>query len=254
MEITNQNGHEESPAEENEPLYPGEFESMKMMVADSLKKIEEMEAQLAQSHEVAREQAERAQARLDEMRNHYDERIITQRDRYHAEVQAKQERIEAILATDQGQAYAEVEDMKRQIERATIQVERATERARQAEAEKAQAWESVRGAEDIDPNDPRVAHIWRKASRIATSAQFCSEFDRIAQALGLPEVEFDYSGEVGVAVTAYVNVPVSGTATRAQIADGEVDYDIDASEILEQLTAHHINWEVDEVNIQAEDE
>jgi hypothetical protein len=209
--------------------------------------------ELEQSHEVAREQAERAQARLDEMRSHYDERLITQRDRYHGEIQAKQERIEALLATDQGQAYAEVEDMKRQVERATIQVERANERARQAEAEKAQAWESVRGAEDINPNDPRVAHIWRKASRIATQAQFCSEFDRIASALGLPEVEFDYSGEVGVSVTAYVNVPVSGTATRAQIADGEADWEIDASDILEQLTVHSISYEVDEVNIEADD-
>jgi multidrug efflux pump subunit AcrA (membrane-fusion protein) len=222
-------------------------EALKIKTAD-------LEAQLEQSREVAREQAERAQARLDEQRNHYDERLVTQRDRWHAEVQAKQERIEALLATDQGQAYAEVEDMKRQIERANAQAERALERAREAESEKHKAWNSVQGAPDIHPHDPRVAHIWRKASRIATHAGFCTEYDRIADSLGIPEIEFDYSGHVSVRVSAYVSVPVSGTATRAQIADGEVDWEIDNDEIVAQLESDSIEWEVDEVDIEADDE
>jgi hypothetical protein len=240
MEITINNAHEEATEAELEMVLRAE--------------VTRLANELEQSREVAREQAERAQARLDEQRNHYDERLITQRDRWHAEVQAKQERIEAILATDQGQAYAEVEDMKRQVERTTVRFDRAMEQVKEAETSAERAWASVNGSEDIDPKDPRVAHIWRKASRIATSAGFCTEYDRIADALGLPEIEFDYSGYVSVRVSAYVSVPVSGTATRREIADGDVDWSIDNDDIVSELDGDSIEWEVDEVNIEADDQ
>jgi HAMP domain-containing protein len=210
--------------------------------------------ELEQSRNVAHDEAERAQARLDEQRNHYDERLITQRDRWHAEVQAKQERLEDLLGTEQGQAWAEVENMKREVERMTNRAELALERAKQAEQDRDRALASVAGGEDIHPSDPRVAHIWRKASRIASNAGFCSEYDRIADALGLPEIEFDYYGTVSVRVSAYVSVPVSGTATRAQIADNEVDWEIENSDILDQMESDSIEWEVDEVEIEADDE
>jgi hypothetical protein len=112
----------------------------------------------------------------------------------------------------------------------------------------------VNGSPDIEPKDPRVAHIWRKAARIATGAGFCTEYDRIADALGLPEVEFDYSGYVSVRVSAYVSVPVSGTATRQEIADGEVDWSIDNDDIVSELDGDSIEWEVDEVEISASDD
>jgi hypothetical protein len=112
----------------------------------------------------------------------------------------------------------------------------------------------VNGSPDIEPKDPRVAHIWRKAARIATAAGFCTEYDRIADALGLPEVEFDYSGYVSVRVSAYVSVPVSGTATRQEIADGEVDWSIDNDDIVSELDGDSIEWEVDEVDISANDQ
>jgi hypothetical protein len=210
--------------------------------------------ELEQSREVAREESERAENRRTELKAHFEERMNTQRDRWYAEVQAKQERIEAILATDQGTAYTEVADMKRTAERAEERALRSDGRAHQAEQDRDRALASVAGGEDIHPSDPRVAHIWRKASRLATSAGFCSEYDKIADALGLPEVEFDYSGYVSVRVSGYVSVPVSGTATRTQISDAELDYDIDIDDILGELNSDTIEWDIDEVNIEADDE
>jgi hypothetical protein len=245
MEITLNNGHEEIASDG--------FGEPELVQALRLT-IDNLERNLEQSRETAREEGRLAENRRDELRSHYDERMSTLRERLMGELTVKQERIDALLETDQGKAYAEVEDMKRQVERATAQVERALERAKQAEEEKNRAWNSVHGSPDIDPRDPRVAHIWRKASRIATSAGFCTEYDRIADALGLPEVEFDYYGTVSVRMSAYVSVPVSGTATRAQIADSEVDWEIDNDAILENLSSHAIEWEVDEVEIEADDE
>jgi hypothetical protein len=240
MEITINNAHEEATEAELEMVLRAE--------------VTRLSQELEQSREVAREEAERAENRRVELKNYFEERMNTMRERYAGEVQAKQERLDAILATDQGTAYAEVEDMKRQVERATIRMDRAIQEAKESEASAERAWASVNGGENIDPKDPRVAHIWRKASRIATSAGFCTEYDRIADALGLPEVEFDYDGSVSVRVSAYVTVPVSGTATRREIADGEVDWSISNDDIVAELDGDMIEWEVDEVDISANDE
>ena len=254
MEITNNNAHEETTSEENEPLYPGEFQSMKIMVRESLAKIQELETQLEQSRESARDQAQRAEEQRAELISDHRERMQTRLDRWQADASEKQERIDALLATDPGKAYADVEDMKRQLERAENRAVRSEHRASQAEQDRDHALASVAGGEDIHPADPRVAHIWRKASRIATNAGFCTEYDRIADALGLPEVEFDYYGTVSVRMSAYVSVPVSGTATRAQISDNEIDWEIDNDAVLDNLSSYAIEWEVDEVEIEAEDD
>jgi hypothetical protein len=240
MEITLNNAHEEATEAELEMVLRAE--------------VTRLSQELEQSRQVAHEEAERAEARRTELIQVHQERMDTRLERWQADVSEKQARIDAILETDQGKAYADVEDMKRQVERATIRMDRAIQQSVEAEASAERAWASVNGSEDIDPKDPRVAHIWRKASRIATSAGFCTEYDRIADALGLPEVEFDYSGYVSVRVSAYVSVPVSGTATRREIADGDVDWSIDNDDIVSELNSDTIEWDVDEVNIEADDE
>jgi hypothetical protein len=239
MEITINNAHEETTSEERETALRAE--------------VERLTADLIASRESAHEQARAAEARRDDLRTHYDERMTTLRDRLMGEVTAKQERLDALLETDQGKAYIEVEHMKREVERFTNRASEAQGRAIQAERDRDHALASVAGGEDIHPSDPRVAHIWRKASRLATSAGFCTEYDKIAEGLGIPEVEFDYSGYVSVRVSAYVSVPVSGTATRRDIADGDVEWSIDESDILEEMNSDTIEWEVDEVNIEADD-
>jgi len=245
MDITTSNGHEEIATD---GFGPSELVTALQITVNDLT------AQLEQSRQVAQEQAERAEAERTELIDAHRERMDNRLERYQAFVDEKQARIDAILETDQGKAWTEVADMKRQVERATNQVERAMERAKQAEASAERAWESVNGSLDIDPRDPRVAHIWRKAARIASHAGFCTEYDRIADALGIPEVEFDYSGYVSVRVSAYVSVPVSGTATRQEIADGEVDWSIDNDDIVSQMDGDSIEWEVDEVDISTDDE
>jgi hypothetical protein len=231
-----------------------ETENAEVTIQLLRRELEECRTQLEESRQVARDQAEQAEARLSEVREAYDERLTTTRERWQADADEKGKRIDELLETDAGKAYAEVEDMKRQVTRAEGQVERALERAKEAEAEKDRALASVAGGEDIHPADPRVAHIWRKASRIATSAGFCTEYDRIAEALGLPEIEFDYDGYVSVRVSGYVSVPVSGTATRREIADGDVDWSLDNDDIVAELSGEMIEWEVDEVNIEADDQ
>jgi hypothetical protein len=244
MDITINNGHEEISTD---GFGPTELvQALKITIND-------LTAQLEQSRQVAHEEAERAEARRTELIQIHEERMQTRLERWQADASEKQARIDSILETDQGKAYAEVEDMKRQVERATLRMDRAIQQSVEAEASAERAWASVNGSEDIDPKDPRVAHIWRKASRIATSAGFCTEYDRIADALGLPEIEFDYEGSVSVRVSAYVTVPVSGTATRSEIADGEVDWSISNDDIVAELDGDMIEWEVDEVDIEAND-
>jgi hypothetical protein len=210
--------------------------------------------ELEQSREVAREEAERAEARRNELRLNYDERMTTLRERWQTDSDTKQARIDELLETEAGKAWVEVEEMKRQVTRAEEFAERYKGRMTQAESDRDRALASVAGGEDIHPADPRVAHIWRKASRLATANQFCSEYDKIAEALGLPEVKFDYSGYVSVRVSAYVSVPVSGTATRRQIADGDIADEVDTDDILQALDSSDIEYDIDEVNVEADDE
>lgn len=238
MEITNQNGHEEATPEEIEQALRAE--------------VERLSNDLIASRTSANEEAQRAENRRDEMRAYYEERMTKQRERMYGELQAKQDRLDQILATDQGKAWAEVEEMKRQVTRAEEFAERYKGRMTQAESDRDRALASVEGQGDIHPGDPRVAHIWRKASRIATANGFCSEYDKIADALGLPEVEFDYSGTVSVRVSAYVNIPVSGRATRQEIADHEIDPDITTDDIIENLEHGSVDWEIDEIEVEAE--
>jgi len=243
-DITVQNGHEEIASD---GFGPSELVQALQITVNRLT------AELEQSRDVAQAEAERAEERRYALIEAHNEAMQTRLERWQADKDEMRARIDSILETDQGKAYAEVEDMKRQVERATLRMDRAIEQVREAEASAERAWASVNGSPDIEAKDPRVAHIWRKAARIATAAGFCTEYDRIADALGLPEVEFDYDGSVSVRVSAYVTVPVSGTATRQEIADGEVDWSISNDDIVAELDGDMIEWEVDEVDITAND-
>ena len=198
--------------------------------------IERLKAEADRRDEATREEIANAEKRTEELREAYRERFATNSERWQAEVNAKQERIDTILATEQGQAWTEVQHMTRQVEAWKAQAERADERTTRAEAEKAEALASVAGGDNIHPEDPRVLHIWEKAHRIASGAGFCSEYDRIAEALGVPDLEQDYEGYAEVHFSGTVSVPISGRATRREIAEGEVHADLDRSDIIKQST------------------
>jgi hypothetical protein len=212
--------------------------------------IARLKAEAERRDEAIREEMANAEARVDEMRKSYREQINTQTERWQADVNAKRERINEILETDQGQAWTEVEHMKRQVEAWQAQAERAEARATQAEADKAEALASVAGGDNIHPEDPRVLHIWEKAHRIASGAGFCSEYDRIAEALGVPDLEQDYSGTVEVSFSGTVTVPVSGRASRREIAEGDIEPDFDTSEIIENIDTYNLDWSIEGYEIE----
>lgn len=212
--------------------------------------IERLKAEAERRDEAIRQELANAEASKDELRQSYREQIQAQLERWQAEVTRRQDRLDEILATEQGQAWTEVTHLRRQVEAWKEQAERAEERTRQAEADKAEALASVAGSDNIHPEDPRVLHIWEKAHRIATSAGFCSEYDRIAEALGVPDLEQDYSGTAEVRFRGTVNVPISGRASRREIADGDVSPDLDTGEILENLDTYDIDWEIEGYEIE----
>lgn len=224
--------------------------TMSEMIEALQNEIERLKAEADRRDEATREEIANAERRTEELRESYRERFSTNNDRWQAEVNAKQERLDAILATDQGEAYKEIEDMKRQVETWRAMSERAEARATQAEADKAQALASVAGGDNIHPEDPRVMHIWEKAHRIATGAGFCSEYDRIAEALGVPDLEQEYEGYAEVSFSGTVSVPISGTASRREIAEGEVNPDLDRSDIINAIDTYDVEFSIETIEIE----
>ena len=117
---------------------------------------------------------------------------------------------------------------------------RATEHLTHARAE----LERLR-APISDGADARLVPFWDKARRIATSAGYCGEFDRIASALGGPQRRLSWEGAVSVEVTVSVDVPVSGIDGYQDVQDGDVNYDITSHDVAEALSEADIShWDV----------
>jgi hypothetical protein len=120
--------------------------------------------------------------------------------------------------------------------------------------------------ERIDVNDARIAHHWRKASRIASNAGFCSEYERVAESIGLEPVEHRFTATATLAVMVHVPIDVVGNAHRSDITSGEIDADnidttIDreavATVLIEHLANSDVNsvlWSVDDYSIYSVDD
>lgn len=215
---------------------------------------EALRERIAGLTEFISEQARTAEQARGEMLDEHRERMQTQRERWQADADEKNSKIDALLATDAGAAWAEVEDMKRQVARAQDRAERYRGEVTQANTDRDFALLSVAGGEKIHPADPRVAHIWRKAARLANSSGHCGEYDRLTNALGLPDVLFSYSGHVRLRITAYVDVPVDGEATRLQVQDDDIEFDIDNDDILEHVDTSTLDWSIDSIDISVDDD
>ena len=172
-------------------------------------------------------------------------RVLEERsDRY-------EQRLVEIQSTDPALAREEVRRANSRAELAETRAESAERRANLAEVDKRRALASVEGGEDIHPDDPRVAHIWRRAHRIANSAGFCTEYERIADELGVPQLAIPYSGTV----TFSVDIPVSGEATRQEINDGDIaDFGMD--DIVQAINdyRHELGYTIESIDVQADDE
>ncbi len=78
--------------------------------------------------------------------------------------------------------------------------------------------------EEVPPNDSRVRHIWVAAARAADEENFCGEYDRLAEALGVPTRddlreagELDSTYTVRTLVTIEVNLEVETSSEDAAI-------------------------------------
>jgi len=231
-----------------------EIEALQRTIEAQRENIEAMTAERASQHENAQARITNLEDAIKANRDEYRDSALHIRDRREAREAELLERIETLTNTEQGTAVEQMRQAELRAERSANDVTEARGLQRQAESDRDRALASVADGDEIHPADPRVAHIWRKASRIATARGYCSEYDAIAEALNLPEVELDYSGTITVRVNAFVNVPVSGTDTRRNIANGDVEWSIDNSDILDNLNSDNLDWEVDEVEIECEDD
>jgi hypothetical protein len=101
------------------------------------------------------------------------------------------------------------------------------------------AWRHRANEPVTEGDDPRLAEFWDKAQRYAESAGFCSEFDRIAEALGGPGRRVSWSGYQQFAVTLTVAVPIAGECTATEWENGTMDVDTpDDYEVADALLAH----------------
>lgn len=113
----------------------------------------------------------------------------------------------------------------------------------------------------IEGSDSRLSDFWDKARRIAEHAGFCTEYDKIAMALGGPARMLDWSGVVNVQVTVTVPVPVGGTATPEEVENHTMDYSVDEYEVwdaltdaMDSMTRHDINdHEMDTYSLEVTD-
>lgn len=202
--------------------------------------------------EVLETQVKSLENNLERTRENYQGRISRMQEEHTRSIDRYQARISELTSVEQGEAILRMEQAEAKAERAQEMISDYRGRAQQAESDKARALASVEGHADIHPEDPRVLHIWKKAHRIASSEGFCTEYDKIADALGIPDIEQEYSGEVTVVFNGTVTIPVSGFASRADIANGDIEPDIDTSDILENVDSYNVEWTIESYDITAE--
>jgi hypothetical protein len=89
---------------------------------------------------------------------------------------------------------------------------------------------ALRTEQITDGSDARLLDFWEKAGRIADHADFCNEYDRMAEALnGTPRAR---DWEVSANVTVTVRVTYSTTATTEDDADDNAREGIDFDDVL----------------------
>lgn len=93
--------------------------------------------------------------------------------------------------------------------------------------------------EQIQGSDHRLAEFWAKAQELADRANHCEVFDQIAEALGGPRREREYTITVDLMVSVPVSVTVSGSFRSEEDADDYArDYvrNMSGSEFEDQYT------------------
>ena len=88
----------------------------------------------------------------------------------------------------------------------------------------------------VHPLDPRLEAVWKRCLVVAQDAGMCGVYEEVAKKVGIPtDYEVEYAGYIEVYVSGNVSVPVSGTATRHDIVNGNLDHDFDIEDYVNQL-------------------
>jgi hypothetical protein len=101
----------------------------------------------------------------------------------------------------------------------------------------------------VHPLDPRLEAVWKRCLTIAQNAGMCAVYEEVAEKVGIPtDYQVEYEGELEVYISGTVTIPISGTATRLDIVNGNLDYDIDISDYV-----HELDYSIEDTNIQVVD-
>ena len=126
----------------------------------------------------------------------------------------------------------------------------AEDKARAAEAriaDLATQLDAARTEQITNGADPRLVAFWEKAGRIADYADFCEEYDRMAEAMDGPRRQREY--EVSMTLSVTVQITRTVTAEDSEEAESYASDDLDTDAIKDALTYNGIDdWEVRSVN------
>lgn len=130
--------------------------------------------------------------------------------------------------------------------------EAALAEARDALAARDRIIEQLRTDQITDGGDPRLVDFWEKAGRIADHADFCQEYDRLAEALnGTPRLR-DWDVTLDVTVTVRVHYSASATTSddAEDIARDEITFEDVVAAYRENGSAEEFEAEVYSVDRQ----
>ena len=140
---------------------------------------------------------------------------------------------------DRGQAeelaYAEAPMHLAEWEQALLATPNADEQLReQLRAENQRLMREIERlrTEQVRANDPRLTDFWEQAARAADDADHCQEYDNLAEALGGPRRNADYTVRLRVNFYVDVNVTSNRRADRDAIQEA---LDDDWDYVMEQV-------------------
>ncbi|GED40669.1 hypothetical protein F6W69_19035 [Microbacterium oxydans] len=143
-----------------------------------------------------------------------------------------------ITTTTEGTEVAEIvlTDNRRVAVGEIARAEEAANLARARVAELENEVRRLRTEQILDGGDPRLVSFWDKAGRIADYANFCEEYDRLADELnGVPrEREWD----VTLDVTLSLRLSFSRTARTSEDAIGIAEEGLDRDDVIEAIRAN----------------
>jgi len=88
----------------------------------------------------------------------------------------------------------------------------------------------------VHPLDPRLEAVWKQCLVVAQDAGMCGVYEEVAKKVGIPtDYEVEYAGYIEVYVSGSVSIEVSGSATRHDIVNGNLDHDFDIADYIHDL-------------------